>query len=312
MTSGKPAASPPASVEETAARWVARLALKNVTESDLLQLGAWLAASPAHQAAFDDARATWTELPSEYRPPIKHAGWRSPRAVATFAAVAAAACAVFVIGAPHLMPHDLASPTGAVRTTTLADGTRLWLDSDSAADFHIDSDSRTLRLARGRVHIAVAADPQRPLTVKAAGYDIKDIGTAFTVDASGTDLHVAVTEGRVDVKRGNAVTALTAGKRVVLNPEHAAAPESFNASSEAAWRDGRILLDQMTLRAALTEIERYRPGRIILLDDELGNRRVSGTLAIDDLDSGLNALAATQRLRFQNFPYLLIVSAQHP
>ena len=42
------------------------------------------------------------------------------------------------------------------------------------------------------------------------------------------------------------------------------------------WREGVLVFRDMPLSEAVAEINRYRPGRIMVLDDALAARRVSG------------------------------------
>jgi len=58
----------------------------------------------------------------------------------------------------------------------------------------------------------------------------------------------------------------------------------------------------------LAEIERYRRGRIILMDGSLGDAPVAAIFSSKQLDNALNALASTLPIRiFQANPLLTMV-----
>lgn len=70
---------------------------------------------------------------------------------------------------------------------------------------------------------------------------------------------------------------LTAGQQVayadgVADPLHA-----VDSEASLAWRDGWLNYYKAPLADVLKDLERYYPGRILLLNGELGARRVSGS-----------------------------------
>ncbi|MFC4311163.1 FecR family protein [Steroidobacter flavus] len=285
---------------QAAVEWVSRLALGEVTAKELASLKAWLAADPCHQAEFDIARQKWADLKS-LRP--EKAAASRPR----WGAWAAAACVVAFSILQIFRTHDVSSSVGEIRETTLADGSRLWLDTDSAVDFDQTATARSLHVVRGRIHIAVANDQQRPLTVEAAGYVVRDIGTSFSVDLAGDGLRVAVVDGAVEVSRDGVTTLLTAMQAASFTEHRVLASAPLDIVSEKAWREGRILFADTSLDTVLAEIDRYRKGTVWLSDAAMGKKVLSGSIPTDDLESGLDALAETAGLRLVRLPYLLVV-----
>lgn len=288
-------------VDTLAADWVAKLLSGDVAASEMAALRAWIAADPAHAEAYERARAIWRDMPQPVPAPTR-------RRARVGGAMAAAAALVFaaVLSPELLFPPDLASTTGEIRALTLPDGTRAWLDSDSAVDLAFTDEAREVSLRRGRVFFDVA-EADRPFRVLASGSRISDIGTAFSVDVTGiaAELDVVVDEGAVAVERGALREELAAGERGLFGQEaHVARAGSPDVSG---WREGRISLDRMPLGQALAEIDRYRPGRIVALGLSNESRRVSGTLFADRLGEGLDTLARDQRLRLTRLPWLVIV-----
>lgn len=288
--------NPEEDVARTAAGWVERLTADRPGPEDVAALRAWVAADPAHRRAYEQARAIWTDLPETnlcHRRPVL-------RLIAGSVVAACLALALFVT----LGMHDQMTRTGEVRRFVLPDGSTAWLDSDSAIDFSFDAGRRILRLARGRVAVAVARDGRHPFQVVAGDAVITDVGTVFSVDR-GRGLDVAVSHGIVDVARAGRTTRLRAGAAgsfgkggIVLRPTRA---------RDFAWRDGRIQLDRVRLDDALTELDRYYDGRILLLDPALASRRVSGTLFTDRVEEGVETVARSENLRITRLPWVLLV-----
>lgn len=288
-------------IDEAAAHWAARLLSDEAGEAEMMAFRAWIAADPAHRTAFERARAIWHAMP---RPAPVTVRRRVPLRAAM---AAAAALVLFVVTSPGLLfPPDLASATGEVRSVSLPDGTRLWLDSESAVDLAFTDDAREVRMLRGRAYFDVASG-ERPFRVIAAESRIADIGTAFSVDVTGiaAELDVAVDEGLVAVERDGISHELGAGKRVMF--DRVSSTLQAGGEGHSDWRQGRIVLDRVPLDQALQEIDRYRPGRIVTVGLTNAGRRVSGTLFAHRLDEGLDTLARDQRLVVTRLPWLVIV-----
>lgn len=102
---------------------------------------------------------------------------------------------------------SLATASGEVRSFTLADGSRVTLDADSRVRVMLSPKRRDLALLRGRARFFVAHEP-RPFVVAAGGGSILARGTIFDValrDHAGAS--VALIEGLVEVRQPHAVGA---------------------------------------------------------------------------------------------------------
>lgn len=133
---------------------------------------------------------------------------------------------------------------------------------------------------------------------------------------------VTVTEGRVEVvsplsDSSGATTQRAAQGSVVLKHGEQtryttgappSAVDKVHTATELAWRNGFIAIRNQPLADALAEIDRYHPGRIVLLADTGKLQPVTARLAINSVDNGLDALAATQGLKVTRLTdYLVLV-----
>ena len=218
------------------------------------------------------------------------------------AAVAAAACLVAAAGlavwfslappkAVDKLLADHATAIGERRALTLADGSTMILDADSAADVSIDGGRREVVLRRGRAFFDVAKTGA-PFTVKAAQGEIRVVGTRFEVARVGDCAAVVtVEEGAVAVTPpAGGPQALTPGTRLRFNGKKAKPPETAERGV-SAWRQGRLSFEDAPVREIVEEINRYHPARIMLLSDEAGKRRLSGSLPADNPAAALAGLA---------------------
>ena len=244
------------------------------------------------------------------------------RRQALWGSVAAACLTLIVIAAPEVttwLASDHVTGVGEQARVTLPDSSVAWLNTDTAIAVDFDGDHRRIALLRGEAQFDVAKDPARPFSVLAHRGRTTALGTVISVRERGAqETTVTVSEGQVEVVSPvgaeGAVPAdpaaralLTAGEQVTYR--EGAAPGSVRAApaKALAWRNGVIAIDGLPLTRALAEIDRYRPGRILLLADAARLEPVTARLSLDALDNGLEALAATQGLQVTRVTNYLVL-----
>lgn len=291
---------------EAAAGWVVRLLDNSSDLSQRAAFQAWLAADTRHRAAFEAARAAYADVDRawHFKRPRRSPGVMAKAAWSMGAAMAAGLAVVLLAPEVGLASADHRTRTGDVQQLTLDDGSRLWLDTDSAVDVRFADSERSVALLRGRLFVEVAEGDARPFAVLAEGAVIRDIGTAFSVDRRGQGFAVAVSDGIVDISREGQTTRLTAGQAKAFDAED----NRLRAASPAdnAWTERRIVLDRIPLREAVARIDLYQPGHLVWKADG-GAQPVSGVLDLNRLDEGLDTLAADNGLRLVRLPGVTLV-----
>ncbi|MGH8653820.1 MAG: FecR family protein [Gammaproteobacteria bacterium] len=179
---------------------------------------------------------------------------------------------------------------------TLADGSRVELNTDTELRVHLSYRERRVDLLRGEAFFTVQHDAARPFEITTAGGRIRDLGTRFDVYA--TPHQVTVDEGKVEVTTRPAHTAtLSAGKQIAYTPEGALSPVTQAGRNATAWRDGHLAFDLTPLAEVMAQIERYHPVKIVIADPSLQALRVTGRFQFRDLLLLLRTLEATFPLK---------------
>ncbi|MGF6772299.1 transmembrane sensor [Paraburkholderia sp. GAS199] len=192
---------------------------------------------------------------------------------------------------------DLSTAVGERRTVTLADGTRLTLNTDTAIDVRFSSTERRIRLVRGEIMVATGhrdGAPARPFVVETAQGDLQPLGTRFAVRQMSTLTRLDVFEGAVRVTPSDArdrARVVRAGQRVRFMREQVDAVEPID-DNDAAWTDGLIVASGMRLDDFVAELDRYRRGRLSC-DPAVAGLRISGTFPLADTDRVLQAVTNT-------------------
>ncbi|WP_065261458.1 FecR family protein [Pseudomonas bananamidigenes] len=303
--------TPTPAQEQAALAWLSLLHDRPST-GDQLIFSQWLHADPAHAEAYARAQVIWelSEGPARtladedasalqgYLEAMDRP--RRPQVRRWAAALAMAACLLLMISLgsgwqPQRWIDDLGadyvSAPGEIRTVTLADQSRVTLDANSAIAVDFSHGERHVQLRRGAGFFSVAHTGE-PFVVEAEKGQARVLGTQFEVRLQPHGAQVTVLSGRVGVTalRDAQQQILTAGQQVAYGEGSAQQLHAVDSEAQLAWRQGWLTYYQSTLADVVQDLRRYYPGRIVLLNDELGARKVSGSFPSRDPQAVLNSL----------------------
>ena len=63
-----------------------------------------------------------------------------------------------------------------------------------------------------------------------------------------------------------------------------------------AWREGVLDVKNAPLAEVVAALDRYRPGRIILVNETVAAKRFDGVLSLDEVDRALHIVAGSSGL----------------
>lgn len=310
-------------VREEAIDWLLKVEAAPDDRSLRAGLADWRAQSAAHERAYRSVARMWRvagSVPSgsmEARIARRTARPRrlSPRRIAAaVAGLGIAACLLLAVAPRALVKlnADHATDTGERRAVALRDGSALFLDAESAVSVDFDSERRAVRLLSGQAYFDVARAAGRPFTVGTDALVVTVRGTGFAVRSEDASLSVTVAEGKVEV-----TPRAAPGRSVFLGPGDrlrldratgAIAMSRVSPKDVASWRDGQLVADGIPFNDLVERIGRYHPGMVLIPDDRLAARRITGVFNLGDPASALRAAADTQSARVTEItPYLLLI-----
>lgn len=202
---------------------------------------------------------------------------------------------------------DLHTGAGERRSYTLADGSRLSLNSASAVDLSFDAEQRLLVLRHGELLIQVAADPHRPLRVRTAQGQVQALGTRFLVSQEDAATRVVVLQHSVRA-------SLADGRQQVLQEGQAALLRASGIErlageqqQRAAWLDGRLEVLDEPLDDVIAALRPYHRGYIRLAPG-LRGLRVQGVFPLDRPQQALAALSEALPIQIEHYgPWLTLI-----
>ncbi len=318
----------------------------------------WLTRSPAHVEEFLEVSALWSTIgmsgSSGYRPADLIAAAKAERArdkvvqldsppgLATYSSsgrarrrgmrrwMVATAASLFVGLAVWLAfvtsrwGTEYATTVGEQRSITLADGSVVFLNTDSGVRVRFGKVDRHIDLLRGEARFQVASDPRRPFVVATTDAMIRALGTIFNVAMDHEGTQVAVIEGRVELRERAADAAehiartapppdsrmdvallkkrhsrieLAAGQRAAVTAQGIEPDVGASIDSVNAWTQRRLVLRDRTLAEVVLQFNRYRRQPLVVDDPALAGLRVSGTFDLSDPESLLTYLGTVESVQ---------------
>lgn len=188
---------------------------------------------------------------------------------------------------PAVTASTVYVPGGQRSMVTLADGTVVWLNSNTTLTYSSDygKKERTVSI-NGEGYFEVTPNPQIPFCVKTPKNTVRVTGTTFNVYAYSESewFETSLVEGVVEV-----LPTDHRHKTVVLKPNETLAilygqyqMRSFQSEDFLLWREGIYHFDDMPFSEILKRLERYYNIRIVVENPRVMNYRCTGKFKQQD------------------------------
>nr|WP_302849130.1 DUF4880 domain-containing protein [Sphingobium sp. AS12] len=266
------------------------------TEVDAEALRQWRAANPAHEAAFRQAvrlrrLIRQTEFPPDEAPAVARS---RPallnRRMILSGGIAASLATWFGVHPPLGLWPSLAEVTAEHRTQAgqrarLAPAPGLAVELNGRSALSFADEGRAMTLIAGQAFVSVAGRPLAPITISAGPEKV--IVDAGSLDVRTSTRETCITCVTGSVRRG--VELLRAGRQLISTPNGS---RILIADLElaTAWREGMLIFRDTPLAEVIEAVNRHYDGRIILADDALGDRRLTGLFFTDQIGTIVNQL----------------------
>jgi transmembrane sensor len=308
-----------------AAAWIARLQRADRTQATEAAFHEWLK-DPAHARAFARVGDLWEIIPGAAQlsaaraPPVREPLLREPQVRRLL--VAASVAASLAVGIAMYLAWLPAYRTaiGQQQVVTLADDTRVALNTDSHLTVNYSARERRVQLDRGEALFEVTKNKDRAFIVQVGDTEVRAVGTKFDVRRRDGQVIVVLLEGRVEITNRSqslpkpvVVATLTPGERLTFGAdEGVAAVDHPNVDATLAWRRGEVMLDDTPLSEAVAEMNRYARVPVALGDPALESLRVSGVFESQSVFEFAESVAALHHLQIERQGNALILIPTPP
>ena len=195
---------------------------------------------------------------------------------------------------PSRVGYYAAQP--APRLVELADGSKVELNSNSQLVFADFRDRRSAWLkSGGEAYFQVAHDTLQPFSVWTDNGSVRVTGTRFNVWTDSRQMLVTLLEGSVVVSPPDSVDGNSAQLTPGMQARYLKGSERIELAQVApagaiAWTEGKLVIDDLTLQAAIPLINRYLKQPVFLDDATVAAMRIGGIYRTDDLQALVDSL----------------------
>lgn len=208
-----------------------------------------------------------------------------------------AALFLLLLGLSHLiiqfkqddpLIQTIYAPVGQHVQISLADGTEVWLNSNSKLSFPTHFTQKTRKVVlEGEGYFKVTHDKKRKFIVQTEKYNVKVLGTEFNVKAYSKDnvFETALIDGRVEVSSIDEEykIQLLKNQKIYLKDEDLVLA-SINNYNSYLWKEGIIAFESKNIKDIFRELELFYDVsiRVTDTDNTLMNASFSGKFRTKD------------------------------
>jgi transmembrane sensor len=301
--------------------WVVRLKTDEPTRAEVDALQRWREQSPAHDAAFKSAIKLFRmasvaarELADEQQAadPVVTVSQPPPgrltRRVMLGGAVAAAAGYMIVRPPLGLWPSfeelsaDYRTRKGEHRKVAVTPDVSLELNTQTSVVLRSTPDETRIELISGEASVAAKLSPSRPLVMLAGNGRISASQADFNARCLDGVVSVTCLDGVVTVEQSQSTVQLRKAEQATYSGAGLQQSVPVDAAQVTAWQSGLLIFRDRPLASVVEEVNRYRPGKIIITNAELKRRLVNGTFQLDKLGDFVDQVEQLFGARITSLP----------
>jgi len=316
---------------DQASEWIAKID-RELSEAEAQAFREWLQTSERHQEVLTQMAKLWDKMdaldrlselfPVEDMVANQRKGAQSKWYLAAAASLVVMVSAFFLtsqqqpIWGDNFVVYETA--VGESSTITLADNSKVLLNTNSTLKVTYTDDYRLLKLEKGELHVDVAHDKNRPLSVVANDKIFQAVGTAFNVQVKKSNVELIVTDGKVviadleleqekvfealaidtiaapAVEKGEMVSLKIMEQVVAAEVKPIAQPE---LTANLSWRQGNIIFTGESLQEAMAEVSRYTQVKFQIADKTIEDIKIAGRFKIGDVNGLVAALTTNFNIK---------------
>ena len=206
-----------------------------------------------------------------------------------------------------LPPVQIKSTVGMTTSTTLPDGTKVWLNSNSTLSYPIRFGSTREVTLDGEAYFDVAKLNGRKFIVSTGNMQVEVTGTEFDVEAysdRGPEVRTTLVSGSVllhciDAEGRIRTVQMSPGEQFCYNSEtFKLTRRNIDGPGVTAWKDGKTILENTSLEDALRAIGNRFNIEFLVRNQALLSNRYTGTFSGQTLDVVLEHFKRTTKIHF--------------
>jgi len=216
--------------------------------------------------------------------------------------------------------NTLIVPYGKRSSITLADGTKVWLNSGSKLVFPaVFMQNKREVYLEGEGIFEVTHDKAHPFIVKSGEQNIEVLGTVFNVSNYHDDdaISTVLKSGSVKINYTNS-DAGKSNRSVTIKPNTLAIynrndmqikTKQVEVEKYFSWRDGIFIFKNDSMKSIMKKVSRYYNIEIVINDKELSEATFSGYLDVkDNVENIIKIIQETTKFEYKITNNKLIIN----
>lgn len=205
---------------------------------------------------------------------------------------------------------------------TMPDGTKVWLNAHSSLKYadNYGREDRSVTL-QGEAFFQVKPDKERPFMVTAGPIQTRVLGTSFNFRAEKgqDDISVTLLEGKVAINKIDTLTGTSTQELATLSPDHQvvysraadnAIIRPVAAADYIGWKDDILILKNISMKEAVSRIEKWYGVRIIIRDAAINQCIIHASFTKEPLTTVLHTLGMTSAFAYRQRGNEIILSGK--
>ena len=161
----------------------------------------------------------------------------------------------------EIVYNTIVVPRGGEYKLELADGTLVWLNSDSELRYPVKfAGSQRDVWLKGEGYFEVSKNPEKPFRVVVDDMIVKVLGTSFNINAYKDRGNILTTlvSGKVDIQdmSGKSLVVMSPNQQVDFRHGKISSVQEVDITRFVSWIDGKFYFNDMTLENIMSQLQR--------------------------------------------------------
>lgn len=186
----------------------------------------------------------------------------------------------------EIVYNTIVVPRGGEYKLELADGTLVWLNSDSELRYPVKfAGSQRDVWLKGEGYFEVSKNPEKPFRVVVDDMIVKVLGTSFNINSYKDRGNILTTlvSGKVDIQdmSGKSLVVMSPNQQVDFRHGKISSVQEVDITRFVSWIDGKFYFNDMTLENIMSQLQRWYDIEVFFVDEELKSYPFTGVIRRD-------------------------------
>lgn len=300
-TTSAPDQQDPELIQEQARAWLLRITSKSMTPDEAETFKRWCAQSQLHARTFAETSRTWrllgaaAELNADTHK-LQQPNQFNRRHFLAAAASLAGIAVVTQIGMPTGISlgsdNSLQTAKGEQKNLDISADIAITLNTLTHVEL-LETDTglnqHRVRLLNGEMDVRCAPH-SKGINVLAGGGQVASSDAHFNIRHINDSVQVTCMQGQAHVTSQGNRARVNSGEQVQYSAAAFTTPKRVDTNSVGTWINRILVFDNIPLETVIEEVNRYRSGKILLLNSQVAKRKVQARFELDRLDEVITVL----------------------